>query len=75
MILMDIKMPILSGTEAAKQIRIMNREDALTVPIFAMTANVLQEDVAKVFSSGMNDHISKPIMMNDLFYRMNRVLG
>lgn len=74
-ILMDIKMPILSGTEAAKQIRSMNREDALTVPIFAMTANVLQEDVAKVFSSGMNDHISKPIMMNDLFYRLNRVLG
>lgn len=75
MILMDIKMPVLGGNEAAKQIRQMNRADALSVPILAMTANVLQEDIAKVFGSGMNDHISKPIMMNDLFYRMNRAFS
>lgn len=63
LILMDIQMPVMNGYEAASAIRSLNREDAAEIPIIAMTANALAEDVKKSKDSGMNEHITKPINM------------
>lgn len=60
LILMDIQMPIMDGYEAAKRIREMEREDAEQIPIFAMSANALEEDRRMTLASGMNEHIAKP---------------
>lgn len=60
-ILMDIRMPVMGGLEAAKIIRAMDRADARTVPIIAMTANAYDEDVRKSIACGMDAHLAKPI--------------
>ena len=60
-ILMDIMMPVMNGYEAAKMIRTLDRDDAKTVPIIAMTANAFTEDRLRSKESGMNEHIAKPI--------------
>lgn len=60
-IVMDIRMPVMSGLEATRQIRAMNRTDAQTVPIIAMTANAYEEDVSQSLAAGMNAHLAKPI--------------
>lgn len=60
-ILMDIRMPIMNGYEATKEIRGMKREDAKTVPIIATTADAFNSDVDAVTKAGMNAHIAKPI--------------
>lgn len=60
-ILMDIRMPVMDGLEAARQIRTMGRADSRNIPIIAMTANAFSEDMKKSLSSGMNGHLSKPI--------------
>lgn len=60
-ILMDIMMPVMNGYEATRKIRSLDREDAKTVPIIAMTANAFMEDVKKAKEEGMNDHIAKPL--------------
>ena len=56
-ILMDIMMPVMNGYEAAKKIRSLDREDAKTIPIIAMTANAFMEDRLKAKEAGMNEHI------------------
>ena len=60
-VLMDITMPVTDGLEATKRIRALDREDAETVPIIAMTANLFIRDIEKCFSVGMNGYIPKPI--------------
>lgn len=60
-ILMDIMMPVMDGLTATKAIRALNRPDAGTVPIIAMTANVFEEDVQKCLAAGMNAHLAKPL--------------
>jgi signal transduction histidine kinase/CheY-like chemotaxis protein len=60
-ILMDIQMPVLDGYEAAREIRALDRADAKTVPIIAMTANAYKEDVEQALAAGMNGHLAKPI--------------
>ena len=60
-ILMDIMMPVMNGYEAAKMIRSLDREDAKTIPIIAMTANAFMEDRLKAKEAGMNEHIVKPL--------------
>lgn len=71
MILMDIQMPIMNGYEAAKAIRESGREDAKSIPIFAMTANAFNEDVIAATQSGMNGHIAKPIDVDVLYKILN----
>ena len=61
MVLMDIRMPLMDGYEATAAIRNLPREDAATVPILAMTADTMEEDVERSFACGMNAHIPKPI--------------
>jgi len=63
LILMDIQMPILDGYEAAKVIRRTDQK----IPIIAITASAMKEDVEKTIESGMNDHIHKPIDVNKLY--------
>ena len=66
-ILMDIRMPVLDGLETTRQIRAMDRPDAKTVPIIAMTANAFEEDERASAEAGMNAHLSKPIEPDRLF--------
>ncbi len=61
LILMDIMMPVMNGLDAARAIRALDREDAETIPIFAMTANAFSEDAKKSFDAGMNEHVAKPL--------------
>ncbi|MCQ2520124.1 MAG: ATP-binding protein, partial [Lachnospiraceae bacterium] len=61
LILMDIMMPVMDGLEATRRIRGMRRDDALLVPIIAMTANAFTEDIQKTAAAGMNEHLSKPV--------------
>ncbi len=61
MVLTDIQMPVMNGYETAKAIRDLDRPDAGTIPIIAMTANAYADDVQKAFDAGMNAHVSKPI--------------
>ncbi len=60
-ILMDIRMPVMSGLTATKRIRAMEREDAKTIPIIALTANAFSKDVQASLDAGLNEHLSKPI--------------
>ena len=68
LILMDIMMPNMDGHQAAKAIRALGieRSDAVTIPIIALSANAFIDDIQASLNSGMNDHISKPINMEEL---------
>lgn len=66
-ILMDIRMPVMDGLTATETIRSMNRTDAPTVPIIALTANAYDSDVEKCLNAGMNAHLSKPLDINLLY--------
>ena len=61
-ILMDMQMPVMDGCTATREIRSLDRADA-SIPIIAMTANVMQEDIRKALESGMNSHLGKPVEM------------
>ena len=67
-ILMDIMMPNMDGHQAAKAIRALGieRSDAVTIPIIALSANAFIDDIQESLDSGMNDHISKPINIEEL---------
>jgi len=65
-IIMDVMMPVMDGYEATKKIRSINRNDAKTIPIIAMTANAFAEDAQKCLDCGMNAHIAKPINIKEL---------
>lgn len=66
-ILMDIRMPVMDGLEAARRIRSLTKEDAAVVPIIAMTANAYEEDVRASLDAGMNEHLGKPIEPKKLY--------
>ena len=72
LILMDMRMPKLSGTEAAKKIRALERSDSKTVIIFAVTGNCSPENMEETRDAGMDAHITKPFDMNDLKEELNR---
>ena len=73
-ILMDMQMPEMDGCEAAKCIRMLNRPDAASIPIIAVTANAFAEDVAATSAAGMNGHISKPIDVQMLYQTLEKYL-
>ena len=75
LIFMDIQMPLMNGYEATAAIRAMDRPDAATVPIYAMTANTFDEDVRQVKDAGMNGHIGKPYNPQKLHQVLAHVLG
>jgi len=72
LILMDIQMPIMDGYTATRAIRALDRPDAKSVRIFAMTANIFAEDIAKARAAGMDGHIAKPIDVTKLMQTLRR---
>ena len=66
LIIMDIQMPQMNGYQATEAIRALDRPDAATVPIIALTANAFTDDIEKAKAAGMNDHIAKPVKGNIL---------
>ena len=66
-ILMDVRMPVMNGIEAARAIRQLERNDAKTIPILAMTANTFVTDVNECLAAGMNDHIAKPLEAEKMY--------
>ncbi len=70
LILMDIKMPVMDGLEAAQKIRELDRSDADTVRIVAMSANAYPEDVKQSKAAGMNEHIAKPVIPAVLYNQL-----
>lgn len=74
LILMDIQMPVMDGYTAAKKIRQLDREDAKTIQIWAMTADAFVEDVEKAKSCGMNGHFAKPLDIFAVNSEISRIL-
>ena len=74
-VLMDLMMPVMSGYEAARVIRGLDRPDAETVPIIALSANAFEEDVALAKDAGMNEHLAKPVNIGRMFQTMSRLSG
>lgn len=74
-ILMDVMMPVMDGITAAKTIRDLERSDAKTIPIIAMTANAFKEDVDNCINAGMNAHIAKPLNMKNVMTTIVRCVG
>ena len=74
-VLMDIRMPVMNGIEAAKQIRLSDRPDAKSVPIIAMTADTFSDDVQKCLDAGMNGHLAKPVDPEKLYAALVSVIG
>ena len=73
-ILMDMRMPEMDGLEATRVIRAMDRADAQSIPIIALTANAFDEDVQHSMQAGLNAHLSKPIQPELLFETLESLI-
>ena len=74
-VLMDIRMPVMNGYEATKEIRRLSQKELASIPILAMSANAFEEDRREALSWGMNGHIAKPIDVDCLFEALDEVLA
>ena len=74
-ILMDLRMPVMDGHTAAREIRRLERPDAKTVPILALTANALDTDIKQSIASGMNAHLAKPTDSDLLYSTLKKFIG
>lgn len=74
-IMTDIRMPVLNGLDAAKSIRAMERADAGTVPIIAITANAYNDDKELSLAAGINAHLTKPLDADQLLKTLNLLCG
>ena len=75
MIFMDIQMPVMNGYDATRAIRALAHEDAASIPIIAMTANAFAEDIRMSREAGMNEHLTKPLDMEQLMQCLRKWLG
>ena len=75
MIFMDLQMPEMDGFTATRIIRTSGKERAEDIPIVAMTANVFKEDIDKCLEAGMNGHIGKPLVIEDVISTLERYIG
>ncbi len=73
-ILMDVRMPIMNGYEATREIRTLDHPDAQTIPIIAMTADAFSEDIQKCLDSGMNAHTAKPINLDEVLSLLKKYI-
>ena len=74
-ILMDLRMPVMDGLDAARGIRAMDRPDAATIPIIALTANTAEEDVRNTMAAGMDAHLPKPVDIDTLYNTLGRLIA
>jgi len=74
MILMDVKMPVMDGYEAAAAIRAGSHPRAKTIPIVALTANAFKEDIQQALDAGMNEHIAKPVRVDRIKASVSRLV-
>ncbi len=74
-VLMDIRMPVMNGHEAAHAIRTSGHEDALYIPIIAISADAFSEDMHKSLCAGMNAHLAKPVDFNALTWELGRLFA
>ena len=74
-ILMDIRMPVLNGYEAARTIRSLSRADAAQVPIIALSANAYTSDIKASLEAGMNSHLTKPLNAKELVREIVKLIG
>ena len=72
-VLMDLMMPVMSGFEATRIIRGLDRPDAASVPIIALSANAFDEDIAMAKDAGINEHLAKPVDIGKLMKMMRRL--
>ena len=75
LILMDLRMPVMNGYQAASAIRALDRPDAQSIPIIAMTADAFSEDIHNCLACGMNAHIAKPLDMQELLRLLQKYLS
>jgi signal transduction histidine kinase/ActR/RegA family two-component response regulator len=73
-ILMDLRMPVLDGYSAAKKIRALDRDDAKTIPIIALSADAYASDTKKALAAGMNSHLAKPIDTAKMLAEIRRLV-
>jgi signal transduction histidine kinase/DNA-binding response OmpR family regulator len=73
-ILMDMRMPEMDGLEATRKIRSMERPDAKTIPIIALTANAFDDDVQRSLQAGLNAHLTKPVKPDALFKTLEELV-
>lgn len=71
-VLMDLRMPVMDGLEATRRIRAMERADAKTIPIIALSANAYETDVRNSLDAGMNSHLAKPADADELYAELAR---
>ena len=74
-ILMDMRMPVMDGLSATKEIRKLGRPDAATIPIIALTTNAFSEDVQQCLQAGMSAHMSKPVDIELLKVKLSELLS
>jgi signal transduction histidine kinase/CheY-like chemotaxis protein len=74
LVFMDVQMPEMDGYEATRRIRALDCPNAKTIPIIAMTANVFREDIEKCLEAGMNDHVGKPLAIEEVLGRLHKYL-
>ena len=74
-VLMDIRMPEMDGLEATRRIRAMDRADARSIPIIALTANAFDEDVQRSLQAGMNAHLSKPVKPDAMYETLESLIS
>lgn len=74
-VLMDLRMPVMDGLEASRQIRALDHPDAKTIPIIALTANAFDSDVKATMDAGMNAHLAKPADSDMLYYTIKQEIA
>lgn len=74
-VLMDLRMPVMDGLEASRRIRAIDRPDAKTIPIIAVTANAFDSDVKATMEAGMNAHLAKPADSDLLYDTLRKQIG
>ena len=74
LVLMDVKMPVMNGLEATRAIRALPEKDRAEVPILALTANAIREQLDQCKAAGMDDYITKPINRDELMEKIRGVV-
>jgi CheY-like chemotaxis protein len=73
-VFMDMQMPVMNGLEATRRIRELPAPEYKSLPIIAMTANVFRDDIEQCLNAGMNDHIGKPLIVEEMFEMLRKYL-